>query len=132
MPMNSAANHPVRTLWLCGGLHAFTHIYHVALAPLFLLIQQDLNLSSVGKSTLLVTIMMAAYFIPSYPMGMLADRVSRKKLLGIGLLINALGFVALGLAPNYSLALIAVIVAGFGGSFYHPAATAMVARLYPV
>lgn len=124
--------HRTRSLWWCGALHAFTHIYHVALMPLYLLIQQDFHLEKVGRATLLVTAMMAAYFVPSYPMGMLADRVSRKKLLGIGLLINSLGFVALGLAPNYSVALVAVIVAGFGGSFYHPAATAMVARLYPV
>jgi len=131
-PMRSAAHHPVRTLWLCGGLHAFTHVYHVALAPLFLLIQQDLNLGSVGKSTLLVTIMMAAYFVPSYPMGILADRVSRKKLLGCGLAINALGFFGLSFAPNYSTAVACMLVAGFGGSFFHPAATAMVARLFPV
>jgi MFS family permease len=122
----------VRTLWLCGGLHAFTHVYHVALAPLFLLIQQDLKLASIGKSTLLVTIMMAAYFVPSYPMGILADRFSRKKLLGYGLAINGLGFFGLSFAPNYGTAVACVIVAGFGGSFFHPAATAMVVRLFPV
>jgi MFS family permease len=89
-------------------------------------------LSSIGKSTLLVTIMMAAYFVPSYPMGMLADRVSRKKLLGWGLAINGLGFFGLSFAPNYATAVACVLVAGFGGSFFHPAATAMVARLFPV
>src|SRR5437588_8945565 len=115
--MNPAPNHKVRTLWLCGALHGFTHVYHVALAPLFLLIQQDLNLGSIGKSTLLVTIMMAAYFVPSYPMGMLADRISRKKLLGWGLAINALGFFGLSFAPNYATAVACVLVAGFGGSF---------------
>ena len=35
------------------------------------------------------------------------------------------------MAPNYVLALLAVALAGFGGSFYHPAATAMVTRLFP-
>src|SRR5205085_4365368 len=68
----------------------------------------------------------------SYPMGILADRLNRKTLLGAGLAINALGFVGLALAPNYPCALAAVALAGFGGSFYHPAATAMVARLFPV
>src|SRR5947209_4755415 len=130
--MTSPANHKVRSLWLCGVLHAFTHVYHVALAPLFLLIQQDLKLASVGKATLLVTIMMAAYFVPSYPMGILADRVARRKLLGWGLAINGLGFFGLSFAPNYGTAVACVIVAGFGGSFFHPAATAMVARLFPV
>src|SRR2546423_8751263 len=130
--MIAGQTHRVRALWLCGGLHAFTHIYHVALMPLYFLIQQDLGLASLGKATLLVTVMMAAYFVPSYPMGILADRVSRKKLLAAGLLVNALGFVGLGLSPNYPWALVSVVVAVIGGSFFHPAATAMVARLYPV
>ncbi len=130
--MNSDQNHKTRTLWLCGALHAFTHSYNVALLPLYLLIQKDLRLESVARSTLLVTVMMAAYFLPSYPMGILADRYSRKKLLGIGLAINGVGFMALACSPNYGSALASVILAGFGGSFYHPAATALVARLFPV
>ncbi|HYV26959.1 MAG TPA: MFS transporter, partial [Candidatus Eisenbacteria bacterium] len=90
------------------------------------------KLASVGQATLLVTVMALAYFAPSYPIGMLADRVSRKKLLGLGLAINGLGFVGLALAPNYATALVCVIIAGIGGSFYHPAATALVAQLFPV
>jgi FSR family fosmidomycin resistance protein-like MFS transporter len=130
--MNSTANHKTRSLWLVGALHAFTHIYHVALLPLYLLMQRDFKFASVAQATALVTVQMVAYFLPSYAMGVLADRVSRKKLLGFGLLINALGYVGLAFAPNYFCALTAVIIAGIGGSFYHPAATAMVARLYPV
>src|SRR5206468_12562895 len=68
----------------------------------------------------------------SYPMGVLADRISRKHLVGWGLAINGLGFVGLSWAPNYATAVACVMVAGFGGSFFHPAATAMVARLFPV
>ena len=116
---------------LCTMLHAFTHIYQVALLPLYVLIRRDLHLTSIAQSTLLVTVMGMAYFVPSYPMGMLADRCSRKKLLGAGLVINALGFVVLAYANSLSLALVAVVLAGFGGSFYHPAATSLIARLYP-
>ena len=65
------------------------------------LIQQDFKLRSVEQATLLVTVLGVAYFLPSYPLGVLADRLSRKKLLAVGLGINALGFVALALAPNY-------------------------------
>jgi len=64
-----AMNHRKRTLWLCGVLHGFTHLYNVALLPLYLLIQQDLHLAGIEQSTLLVTVMMASYFLPSYPMG---------------------------------------------------------------
>src|SRR6266550_5843723 len=124
-------SHRNRTLWLVGTLHAFTHLYQVALLPLYLRIQQDLKLSSVEQATLLVTVMGLAYFIPSYPLGALADRLSRKKLLAAGLAINSLGFVGLSFAPNYAWALARMVAAGFGGSFYHPAATALIARVFP-
>lgn len=116
---------------MSGVLHAFTHLYQMALIPLYLLIQRDLKLSGVEQATLLVTVMGISYFLPSYPMGVMADKFSRKKLMAIGLAINGLGFVCLGLSPNYAWALASVVIAGFGGSFYHPAATALVARLYP-
>ena len=120
-----------RTLWLCGILHGFTHLYHVALLPLYFQIQQDFRLGSVGQATALVTTMMAAYYLPSYFMGHLADRTSRKKLLEWGLYLNSAGFLGLAFAPNYPCAVAAMILAGFGGSFYHPAATAMVVRMSP-
>ncbi len=127
----SERRHKIRVLWLSGALHAFTHIYQMALIPLYLLIQRDLRLASVGEATLLVTVMGIAYYLPSYPIGMLADRVSRRKLLAIGLAVNGLGFAGLGLAPSYAWALVCVVVAGLGGSVYHPAATALVARVHP-
>ncbi len=130
--MTVSARHKSRTLWLCGALHAFTHIYQVALLPLYLPMQKDFSLANVGQATLLVTAMMVAYFLPSYGMGTLADRMSRKKLLVIGLSINSAGFIGLAFAPNYWTALGWVAVAGFGGSFFHPAATSMIARLYPI
>ena len=128
----SSGAHKTRTLWLAGALHAFTHVYQVALMPLYLLIQRDLKLTSVSEATLLVTVMMAGYFIPAYAMGVAADRYNRKTLLGWGLAINSAGFLLLSFASNYSMALIAVFLAGLGGSFFHPAATAMIARLFPV
>jgi MFS family permease len=131
LDMPAPKTHGDRTLWLCGVLHGFTHLYQMALVPLYLLIQKDLKLASVEEATLLVTVMGISYYAPSYPMGVLADRVSRKKLLALGLAVNGLGFVGLGLAHSYGTALLCVSLAGFGGSFFHPAATALVARLFP-
>jgi MFS family permease len=75
--------------------------------------------------------MMVAYFVPSFPLGVLADKFDRKRLLALGLALNAIGFVALGFARNYPAAVAAVVIAGVGGSFYHPAATALVVDLFP-
>jgi MFS family permease len=129
--MTAAENHRARTLTLAAVLHAFTHIYQMALAPLYLPIQKFYHRDTVDDATLLVTALLVAYFGPSYVMGVMADRFSRKKLLSFGLAINALGFLGLAFAPSYALALMCVILAGFGGSFFHPAATALIARLYP-
>lgn len=123
--------HEARALWLTGLLHAFTHLYQVALMPLYLLIQKDFGFQSVGRATLLLTVMMGASYAPSYLIGVLADKLNRKRMLSFGLALNGLGFVGLALAPNLAWALVAVVVAGIGGSFYHPAATAMIARLFP-
>ncbi len=121
-----------RTLFLIGVLHGFTHVYHVALIPLYLALQADLHLKNVQEATSLVSVMMFAYFLPSYLTGMLADRVSTRALLGWGLVINSLGFVALSFAQSHAMAIAAVILAGLGGSVFHPAATSLTARLYPI
>ena len=129
--MSADAQHKTRTLWLLGMLHAMTHVFNVALLPLYLLIKRDFGFAGEGQATSLVTVLMLSYFVPSYWLGVLADRLNRKKLLSFGLALNGLGFVALSFAPNYVCAVAACVVAGLGGSFYHPAATAMIARLFP-
>ena len=117
-------------IW-CGVLHAFTHSFHVVLMPLYLSIQRDFGFDSVAQATLLMTVLMVSYFLPSYLMGAISDRYDRRWILGVGLVVNGLGFVGLGMASNFSWALISTIVAGVGGSFYHPAATSLIAQLYP-
>jgi len=129
--MSADAQHKTRTLWLLGMLHAMTHIFNVALLPLYLLMKRDFGFAGEGQATSLVTVLMLSYFVPSYWLGVLADRLNRKKLLSFGLALNGWAFVALSFAPNYACAVAACVVAGLGGSFYHPAATAMIARLFP-
>jgi MFS transporter, FSR family, fosmidomycin resistance protein len=129
--MSHDHSHRSRTLALATVLHAFTHIYQMALIPLYLPMQKFFRRDSVDDATLLVTVLLVAYFLPSYVMGVLADRFSKKKLLTVGLIINALGFIGLAFAPSYPVALGCVILAGLGGSFFHPSATALVAQLYP-
>ncbi|HON07813.1 MAG TPA: MFS transporter [Verrucomicrobiota bacterium] len=123
--------HKNRTLWLATILHCFTHLYMVALIPLYVLIKNDFKLSSIGQVTLLVTLQMMGYFLPGIYIGKLADKFSRTTLLSIGLFINSAAFILLGLSPSYGLAICSVILAGFGGSFYHPAAISLISKLYP-
>jgi len=127
----SGRRHKTVTLWLCGILHAFTHLYTTALIPLYLIIQKDFHLSGDGRAALLVTVQSMAYVLPSYWLGVLADKYSRKTIMAVGLIVNGLAFIALAAAPTHGWAMVCLVMAGFGGSFYHPAATTMVARLFP-
>ncbi len=128
---DSSRPSPSGVLIWCGVLHAMTHSFHVVLMPLYLPIHRDLGLPDVAGATSLMSIQMLAYFLPSYGLGILADRYDRRHLLGGGLLINGIGFVGLGLSPSFSWAVVSVIVAGLGGSCYHPAATALIAERFP-
>ena len=115
--MSAHSEHRTRTLWLTGVLHVFTHLYHVALLPLYLLIQRDehFGIKTVEEATFLMTVLMLSYYIPSYVMGVLADRFSKRKLLGLGLAINALGFVGLALSRNFGQAIASMVISGIGG-----------------
>lgn len=127
--MNDASR-KTRTLVLLTALHFFTHLYHVALLPLFLEIQAGFNLSSTDEATLLLTVLMLAYYAPSYLAGVLADRLNRRILLALGLALNGMGFAGLAWAPTYPMAMASVVLAGLGGCLYHPSGMAIIAELF--
>ncbi|HSV14287.1 MAG TPA: MFS transporter, partial [Tepidisphaeraceae bacterium] len=119
------------TLFLCTILHAFTHAYGSMFVPLYLLITADLHLSGVKQASLLVALYTLFYCICSYGAGLLADRFSRKLILGIGLLGNAIAIILIGLTRQYQLLLLWAILAGICGTLFHPAASGLVPAHYP-
>lgn len=119
------------TLVLCTILHAFTHAYATMLVPLYLLVQKDLHLPGVAKVSWLVTIYGLVYFLGSYIAGMAADHFDRKVLLGLGLLGNAAAITLMGFTHNYQALVALAILSGISGTFFHPAANALVPAHYP-
>ena len=119
------------SLWLVTVLHAITHIYQFALLPLYLAIRADLHLTGDWQATMLVTVQGVAYYIVSLPVGILADKMSRKRLLAVGAFMNALAMLGLSFAPDYGWAIAWMAVAGLAGSFFHPAATPLMVALFP-
>src|ERR1700677_4892663 len=100
------------TLGLCTILHGFTHAYGSMLVPLYYRITDDLKLPGVGEAALIVTIYGAVYNLGSYAAGLAADRYSRKTLLAIGLLGNALAILGIGLCREYTGILALAVAAG--------------------
>ena len=119
------------TLLLATLLHAFTHIYGSLLVPLYLLMVADLNLPGVGRASLIMTIYGLVYCLGSYAAGVLADRLNRKALLGIGLLGNALAIGLMGLTHRYEMLVALGVLAGVFGALFHPAGAALAPAHYP-
>jgi len=119
------------TLILCVVLHAFTHAYATMLVPLYLLMVADLHLSGVKRASLLVSLYALVYNFGSYAAGILSDRFNRKLLLGAGLLLNAVAITLIGLTRRYDLLLLWAVIAGIGGTIFHPAAGALVPAHFP-
>jgi MFS family permease len=119
------------TLGLCTLLHAFTHAYGTMLVPLYLPMRDGLNLWGVGAAALIVTVYGLVYCLGSYPAGVLADRGNRKVLLGIGLVVNAVAILLMGLTRRYELLILLGVLAGLAGTLFHPAANALSTAHYP-
>src|SRR5438034_71358 len=119
------------TLAFCTILHGFTHAYGSMLVPLYLLMVADLHLRGIWQASLIVTISGIVYCLGSYGAGVLADRLDRKWLLGIGLMGNALAIGAIGLTRHYEAMVFLGVLAGVFGTLYHPSANALVPAHYP-
>jgi MFS family permease len=110
----------VQVLALVGSGHAVSHLYLLALPPLFPLLREDLG-ASYAALGLLVTVFNVATGAAQIPAGFLVDRFGARRLLLLGLAIMGAAMTALGFAPTYWLMLVLVATAGIGNSVFHPA-----------
>jgi MFS family permease len=110
----------VQVLTLVGSGHAVSHLYLLALPPLFPLLREDLG-ASYAALGLLVTVFNVATGAAQIPAGFLVDRFGARRLLLLGLAIMGGAITALGFAPTYWLMLVLVALAGIGNSVFHPA-----------
>jgi FSR family fosmidomycin resistance protein-like MFS transporter len=110
----------VQVLALVGSGHAVSHLYLLALPPLFPLLREDLG-ASYAALGLLVAVFNVATGAAQIPAGFLVDRFGARRLLLLGLAIMGSAIVALGFAPAYWLMLALVAIAGIGNSVFHPA-----------
>jgi MFS family permease len=119
------------SLALCTVAHSFLHAFGSMLVPLYLLMTRDLRLGGVQYAALLVTVYGAVYNLGSYFAGMAADRFNRARLLGIGLLGNAIAIILIGFTRNYSLLLLWSALTGVSATIFHPTANSLVTSHYP-
>jgi len=104
---------------VCGG-HFVSHIYLIALPPLFPLLQAEMGLSY-AELGLLMTVFYASSSVAQMPVGLLVDRIGGPLVVALGLGLEGACFALMGLAQDYALLLTLAAVAGIGHSVFHPA-----------
>ena len=95
-------------LYFCFGLTLAT------IAPLTLPIMNELDISYAQMGFILGAWQLV-YIFTAYPLGVIIDKLSIRKSLGIGILLIWISLISRGLAGDFSTLLFAVVVFGFGG-----------------
>lgn len=106
--------------------HAINDLYVNTVAPLLPLLVDKLGLSLTMAGGLGSVLTIVSVLQPFY--GYVSDRWAGRTFLFVGPVMAAVGIGAMGVAPNYILLVLLVILTGTGSALYHPtgAATANV------
>ncbi len=97
-----------------------SHIYLIALPPLFPLLQAELGLGY-AELGLLLTVFFGASSIAQMPVGIVVDRIGGPLVVALGLGLEGACFALMGFAQGYPALLVLATVAGLGHSVFHPA-----------
>ncbi len=87
-----------------------------------------------GASTLEVGLINASYFavriFVELPVGILSDRVGRRRMIVLGIFVSALGSFLCGAAPTIQLLIVGRVLWGAGGAMYFGSSTVLVLDLF--
>ncbi len=93
-------------------------------------IRSDLRISDTQMSLLLGTAFAVIYGIAGIPLGLVADRRSRRNLIAAGVTIWSIGTLMCAVAPSFAMLFAARIVVGLGEAVLSPAAISMISDYF--
>ena len=94
-------------------------------------IRGDMGISDTQISLLLGTAFAVIYGIAGIPLGLLADRISRRNLIFAGVSVWSLGTIACGFSHNFREIFASRIVVGLGEAALSPAAISLISDYFP-
>ena len=113
----------------CSTAHAAHDGLAEALLVLLPLWAQSFGLS-LTQTGALKSAFYAAMTAGQIPFGLVSERLGERRLLALGTLGTAVGWLLLAVADGFRALLIAVLAAGLGSSVQHPLASSLVSRAY--
>jgi MFS family permease len=117
---NSTVRADAAVIALVGVAHATSHLFHLLLPPLFPLLMPEFGFGYT-EAGFLMTVFFTISGLGQASAGIVVDRYGARRVLMVGVSLLAASGVALSVAVNYPMLLLAVTFAGLGNSVFHPA-----------
>ncbi len=117
--VSASTAHTVRVLGFIGSAHFMSHVFNLALPPLFPLLVQDTSLSYTELGFVMTAYALAGALFTT-PMGFLVDRWGGRTVLTLGLALQSGAILAVGFVSSFWAMLALFVLAGVAYSVYHP------------
>jgi len=121
--------------WLALGVLCLVYLMNfldrTLIYILFPLLKKDLNFTDLQLAALGSTSFVIFYTVLGIPFGRLADRVSRKRMIAVGLVIWSLFSGLTGFASSFWSIFLCRVMVGVGEATLGPAATSLLSDLFP-
>ncbi len=117
-------------LWILALINFLNYIDRQVIFPLFHSIQTEFHVTDTQLG-LLGTVFMLVHSLASVPLGVLADKYSRKNLISGSVALWSITSFVSGLSTNFGTLLGIRSAVGIGEAGYAPAATAMISDNFP-
>jgi len=119
------------TVGLITLAHFFSHLYILALPPLFPVLAGELGVGAAALGLALAALNLTTILCQP-PLGFLVDRIGAAPILIAGHFLMAAAIATIGLAPGFPALVACMVAAGLGNAVYHPADYAILgARVRP-
>src|ERR1700719_58610 len=99
--------------------HMMSHYYMLMLAPLFMFVRADFNVSYT-ELALALTVFNVVSGVLQTPIGFLVDRIGARSVLIAGLAVASVAYAIAGIANSYWVFVAMYGVAGVGNTVFHP------------
>lgn len=117
-----------RNVGLIGLVHGLNEFFSIALPPIIPLLVADLDIT-LAQAGILLTVFFAMYSVFQLPAGIISDRIGKKRILVGGLIVMAIGIFIASISQTYAMLLGAQVMAGIGGSTFHPAGMSLISDI---
>ena len=127
----SLTRYQLRVLVILALINFGNFADRLLVPPLLPMLRSHFQVTSARLASLQI-ILQVVLAVSTIPFGLLADRLSRTKIIAFGVVFWSLATILTGLANTFAFLLLARALVGVGEASYAPAAQAMISGAFPI